>query len=130
MGMKKSRPVGIVIGVTLALLVFLGGYFAGQVRSGVRITAERTPSAETDTGRSLPEVAGTEQEREDDGLLDINIADVEELTELPGIGETLAGRIVAYREEHGPFLHIEGLQNVEGIGPGKYEAIKDRIKVG
>ena len=50
--------------------------------------------------------------------LDLNDASAEELTELPGIGRELARRIVAYREEHGPFESVEELMEVSGIGQG------------
>ncbi len=62
--------------------------------------------------------------------IDINTADPSELTELPGIGEKLAERIAAYRTEHGPFPSIEAIQEVSGIGPGKFEDIEDLITVG
>jgi competence protein ComEA len=50
--------------------------------------------------------------------------------ELHGIGELLAERIVAYREENGPFATIDDLMNVEGIGEKKLKAITEWIKVG
>ena len=62
--------------------------------------------------------------------IDINRADAEQLTALPGIGEVLAGRIVAYREENGSFLSTQELQNVEGIGEKRLDAILDLITVG
>jgi len=62
--------------------------------------------------------------------LDINGASKEELMTLPGIGEELAGRIVAYRESEGPFETIEDIMKVSGIGEGKFAALKDRIAVG
>ena len=62
--------------------------------------------------------------------IDINRADAEQLTALPGIGEVLAGRIVAYREENGSFLSTQELQNGEGIGEKRREAILDLITVG
>jgi len=49
---------------------------------------------------------------------------------LPGIGETLAERIVVYRNTHGRFRSVEQLLNVEGIGTGKLEAILDYITTG
>ena len=61
------------------------------------------------------------------GTIDINNADAEELTALPGIGETLAGLIVAEREEHGPFLYAEDLTSVKGIGPKTLEKFRDMI---
>jgi competence ComEA-like helix-hairpin-helix protein len=57
--------------------------------------------------------------------IDINRAGAEELTSLPGIGPALAQRIVAYREEHGPFPSIEALQQVSGIGPQTVQGILD-----
>jgi len=62
-------------------------------------------------------------------LININTAASFELEELPGIGPTTAGKIIAYREENGPFLSIEDIINVSGIGPGTYERIKDLITV-
>ncbi|MCA9186387.1 MAG: helix-hairpin-helix domain-containing protein [Pirellulaceae bacterium] len=49
--------------------------------------------------------------------VNINTADWPELTLLPDVGETLARRIVAYRQEHGPFGELAELQGVPGIGP-------------
>ena len=50
--------------------------------------------------------------------IDVDRATAAELERLPGIGPSLAARIVADRAEHGPFGSIEGLQRVKGIGPG------------
>lgn len=46
----------------------------------------------------------------------INNARIDELDVLPGIGPALAGRIVAYRKEHGPFKTVEDIKKVKGIG--------------
>ena len=62
-------------------------------------------------------------------LMNINTATAQELTDLPGIGPVIAGKIVEYREAK-PFDTIEEIQEVKGIGPAKFEAIKDRITVG
>ncbi len=48
--------------------------------------------------------------------ININNAGLDELTRLPGIGETLAARIIAYRAAHGPFTRVEELKAVSGIG--------------
>lgn len=62
-------------------------------------------------------------------LVNINEASVEELDNLPGIGPTIAQRIVDYRTENGPFQTIEDIMNVSGVGPSTFENIKDLITV-
>lgn len=62
--------------------------------------------------------------------IDINTAGVEELMELPGVGPAYAERIVAYREENGPFESVEEIMNVRGIGEKTFLRIRDRIRVG
>lgn len=63
------------------------------------------------------------------GKININTAGPEELDTLPGIGPSLAQRIIEYREQHGPFRTIEDLQNVPGIGSKRWENLKDLITV-
>lgn len=61
--------------------------------------------------------------------ININIAGVQELDTLPGIGEATANKIMNYRDEKGKFNDIEEIKNVNGIGDKKYEEIKDKISV-
>ena len=61
--------------------------------------------------------------------ININRASAEELEALPGIGPVLAARIVAYREEHGPFRSVEDLLRIPGIGPATLERIREMITV-
>ena len=60
-------------------------------------------------------------------LVHINYATPEELETLPGIGPSLAQAIIDYRAENGPFLSLDDLDNVSGIGPGKLDDIRDRV---
>ena len=55
--------------------------------------------------------------------VNINQATSPEIANLPKVGPSLAGAIVAYREVHGPFASLEELENVSGIGPKKLAAI-------
>ena len=46
---------------------------------------------------------------------------------LPGIGPSMADHIIAYRREHGAFTRIDELQKVKGIGPAKFQKLKDKV---
>ena len=61
--------------------------------------------------------------RDGRALIDINRADYALLLELPGIGETIAKRIVSWREQEGFFHSVDSLTEVEGIAEGKLAAI-------
>ena len=76
---------------------------------------------ENKTGRSdkTDDLSGT--------VFNINTAEKDELTELPGIGESTAEKIIAYRKEKG-FKKSEDIMNVKGIGKKKYEKLKNYIK--
>ena len=62
-------------------------------------------------------------------LVDINTADAALLMTLPGIGQTRADAIVAYREQHGSFSTIEDIMKVDGIKEGSFAKLRDRITV-
>ena len=56
--------------------------------------------------------------------VDINRADWPEIIQLPGLGEILARRIMADRNENGPFLDVDNLTRVNGIGPKTLEQLR------
>lgn len=60
--------------------------------------------------------------------VDINTASAAELERLPDVGPALAGRIIAYRTEHGSFRSLDDLSRVAGIGPKTIEAIRDYLQ--
>ena len=76
--------------------------------------AAREPSAGQDAGT---------------GLVNINTAGPAELCTLPGIGESRAADIIAYREKNGGFRSCEEIMQVPGIKAGAYEKICDKITV-
>jgi competence protein ComEA len=63
-------------------------------------------------------------------LVNLNTATQAELENLPGIGPTLAQRIIEYRTQYGFFDTIDALKNVPGIGEATFEEIKELITVG
>lgn len=82
------------------------------------------------TEEKLEQILGKETEPIDPcGRLNLNTATVEELMTLPGIGETLAARIVRYRTYNGPFQDVTHIRDVTGIGDGLYEKIRELIYV-
>ncbi len=63
------------------------------------------------------------------GKININTASFEELQHITGVGEVIAQRIIDYRIQNGPFLVIDDLKNVSGIGDKTFEKMKDEIAV-
>lgn len=63
------------------------------------------------------------------GRINLNTATAEQLMSLPGIGESKAAAILAYREKNGTFTDAEEIKNVSGIGEAMFEKIKDKITV-
>lgn len=63
-------------------------------------------------------------------VIDINRASAEDFQKLPGIGPGLAGRIVAFRQKHGPFRRVEDLLAIRGIGPKKWRRMRPYLRIG
>lgn len=117
---------------------------AAGARVGEDIAAAGGARADADLGRvnlaapladgqqlSVPSVSpdGSGGAVAGDGRVRLNLAGVEELEALPGVGPVLAARIFAYREEHGPFAVVEDLLDVPGIGEGKLAALREAVLV-
>ncbi len=66
---------------------------------------------------------------QEDLLVDLNQADLQQLMTLPGIGEVKAQAIIEYREQQGNFKAIEDIQQVRGIGNAIFLQIKNKIKI-
>jgi competence protein ComEA len=59
--------------------------------------------------------------------VDLNSATAEQLDALPGIGPVTAEKIVAYRQEHGPFTSLDDLDAIPGIGPSRIENLRGLV---
>lgn len=113
----------------IALFAFVGAAWlvvAPEPSPGVEIIRP-TPAASAAVLPGEP----TEAAPTSEATLSVNLntASVQELMALSGIGETLAGRIVAYRETNGPFLRTDQIMAVSGIGPATYEKLRGSIRV-
>ena len=96
---------------------------AGLAVNGYRLHRERV------TVRVVPAEAAqrAEQALQAARRISVNTATVEELTRLPGVGPTLAARIVAYRTAHGPFGTLQALNDVDGVGPTLLTRLSDYV---
>ena len=104
-----------------ALLVLLG--------LGVLAWQRRMPPLVVE-GAPAPEMARQWDETLDAARrIDVNTADAAELERLPGVGPTVARRIIAERMVHGPFGSAEELSWVKGIGPKLVEALREYVTV-
>ena len=64
---------------------------------------------------------------ESEGIVNVNRAELTELTQLPGIGKVTAQAIMAEKQINGPFFYPEDLLAVKGIGPGKLNQIRSML---
>jgi len=64
------------------------------------------------------------------GSVDVNAASEEELVNVPGIGKSLARRIVEFREKNGPYRQIEDLLKIQGIGEKSLQKLRPYLSVG
>jgi len=90
-------------------------------------TALALPVTNTVTTGAGPSTGAGASQENLSGFIHINTATMEQLMELPGIGESKAKAIIAYREQHGKFSSIEGLRNVKGIGPKIYAKMASKL---
>lgn len=80
-------------------------------------------------GNNAESAATVQDVQRGNGKVDLNSADVELLKNLPGIGDVRAQAIVSYREANGDFASVDSLLDVNGIGIGTLENIRQLVTV-
>ena len=126
-----KNKVSVLLAVVTVLFVgFTLGLFVGRNTGSGTVTLAVPAQMQTAPTAAATAAAETVPEETVSFPVNINTADADTLTALPGIGRVLAERIVAYRRQNGPFRVIEEITKVEGIGEKKAEAILDLITVG
>ena len=112
-----ARERSAIILLSLAALLGIGVNVYRLRHERVTIRIERTPSA------------GARW----DGVLDaarhisLNTATAAEFERLPGVGPTLAARIIVYRTSHGPFTTVADLRAVPGVGPALFAHLNEYL---
>ena len=126
-----KNKVSVLLTVVTALFVgFTLGLFVGRNSGSGTVTLAVPAQMQTAPTAAATVAAETVPEETVSFPVNINTADADTLTALPGIGRVLAERIVAYRRQNGSFRAIEEITKVEGIGEKKAEAILELITVG
>lgn len=125
---KKQETILIAIGIALIGLII--GYNAFYIASAGQTVVVNTDSTQEEAYTpNAAEGADNTVIADESNKININTADVTELEQLSGIGESKAQAIINYREENGDFSSIEEIKEVKGIGAGIFENIKDMITV-
>jgi competence protein ComEA len=98
---------------------------AAPVRDGERVyipkVGEAAPVVVGASGAAMPPGPA--------GPVNLNSATAEQLDTLPGVGPATAAAIVTHRQQHGPFLAVDQLGDVRGIGPAKLDALRTLVTV-
>lgn len=125
--MKKVGLYSLLF-LTCAFIILIAGIFIG--RSSEYHLATHSEKETRRSEETRDELFVYSDEIYIDGHLNINAAGKEDISQLPGIGDTLTQRIIAYRQTNGPFKEIDDLLLVEGMGPNKLDRIRDYITIG
>ena len=126
----KNRGIMLLVMLTGMFACGLIGFFIGRSVNHSEITMSGYVEPTRPTVGHPTEPSFDQTSPSEPLLVNINTATVDELMTLPGIGATLAQRIVDYRSENGAFESLSDLLNVDDIGQTRLENILDYITIG
>jgi len=98
-------------------------------KSSVKYMVKECNCPTVDNTTCLNNNADDKDNKDKESIININTANQEKLTNIPGIGEGKAKLIIEYRTKNGMFKSIEDIKNVSGIGDAIYNKIKNYIKI-
>jgi competence protein ComEA len=127
--------VGFTRNEQRVVLFLTAAFLSGTLIKAVRENAYPLPDVPESVGFVLPQ----KPERPPEAVaavgdhagagVGLNSAGSVELIEVPGIGPVLAGRILAFRRENGPFRSVDELIRVRGVGPRTLEKIRPYLRI-
>jgi competence protein ComEA len=122
-----SVPAGSRVRDALAAA---GGVLPGSPTTSVNLAEPVSDGEQVVVGGGAPAATGGHAGGGGSGgRVDLNRATASDLEGLPGIGPVLADRVLDFRRTRGRFRSVDELREVPGIGPAKFAALRDRVRV-
>lgn len=103
----------------------VGVNLAAKVADGQQVIVPERQRGAAVGGTTTSAGAGAAPEQP----VSLNTATEEQLDELDGIGPATAQKILAWRKEHGGFGSVDDLKQISGIGPKRFEALKEKVRM-
>jgi competence protein ComEA len=103
-----------------------GVNLAAKISDGQQVVVPRkggVPQVVAGSGGSVGEAGAPESP------ISLNTATPEQLDQLDGVGPATAQKILAWRKQHGGFSSIDDLKQISGIGPKRFEALKEKVRI-
>ncbi|MGJ4071249.1 helix-hairpin-helix domain-containing protein [Corynebacterium macclintockiae] len=137
-----TLPKAVVLGINLAEQVSDGMQIvvddkgssvvyagAGQTSAGGAAAPGDPNKAGGNPGAKSGANSGSKAGASAEGKINLNTADSAQLETISGIGPATAEAIIAWRDSNGPFTSVEQLLEVRGIGPAKFESMRDAVTI-
>ena len=103
-----------------------GVNLAAKIADGQQVVVPRKGAA----GAGAASVAaGVDAGGAPAGPISLNTATPDQLDQLDGVGPATIQKILAWRKEHGGFRSVDDLKQISGIGPKRFEALKDKVRM-